>query len=206
MDGLHDLGGRQGFGRVLKEGKNDALHEPWEMAIAAIYPKLVNQKFFNYDEYRHAIERMAPRHYVSASYFERVFIATATLCVEKGVLSAEALNDRVGIPVPLASPSKPGRAASESLREFELGEKVRVKEDFVAGHTRCPAYIRGKKGVVVDKSPAYPFPDAAAHGLPAPKQRTFDVRFKSTDLWPDGAEDAEVHVGVFHQYLERCPD
>ena len=33
-----------------------------------------------------------------------------------------------------------------------------MKEDFVPGHIRMPGYIRGKVGVVVSESPAYPFP------------------------------------------------
>ena len=32
---------------------------------------------------------------------------------------------------------------------------------------------------------------------------TYDVRFSSTELWPDAAEPAQVHVGVFESYLER---
>ena len=63
--------------------------------------------------------------------------------------------------------------------------------------------IGGIRSCIVGISPEYPFPDAAAHGLPAKKQRTFDVCFRSTDLWPDGADEAEVHVGVFHAYLEK---
>jgi nitrile hydratase len=66
-----------------------------------------------------------------------------------------------------------------------------------------PAYIRGKRGVVVGISPAYPFPDAHAHGIEAEDERTCDVRFASTELWPEAAEQAMVHVGVFESYLER---
>jgi hypothetical protein len=68
---------------------------------------------------------------------------------------------------------------------------------------RMPAYIRGKRGVVVGVSPAYPFPDAHAHGVAAEDEPTYDVRFVSTELWPDAAEPALVHVGVFESYLER---
>ena len=50
-----------------------------------------------------------------------------------------------------------------------------------------PAYIRGKVGVVVGISPLYPFPDAAGHGMQAPMEPTYDVRFRSRDLWPIAA-------------------
>ena len=68
-----------------------------------------------------------------------------------------------------------------------------------------PGYIRGKTGVVVGISPAYPFPDAHAHGVAAEDEPTYDVRFRTEDLWPDSADKALVHVGVFESYLEQAP-
>ena len=78
---------------------------------------------------------------------------------------------------------------------------MRVKNEFVAGHTRMPAYIRGKQGVVVGISPAYPYPDAAGHGDLRFFEPTYDVCFDSQELWPNGSEAADVHVGVFQSYL-----
>ncbi len=46
-------------------------HEPWEKRVNALYSLAVKLGIFNMDEYRHAIERMEPRHYLSASYYER---------------------------------------------------------------------------------------------------------------------------------------
>ncbi|WP_233870619.1 nitrile hydratase subunit beta [Paraburkholderia adhaesiva] len=202
MDGLHDMGGRQGFGLVVMSGRREPFHDEWEVRAAAISARLIGQHVYNMDEFRHAIERMAPRHYICASYFERTFTAAATLCVEKGVISHAELNALSGEMVPLASPARPGRIAPADLPELRIGDWVTVKNEFVGGHTRVPAYVRGKRGQIVDISPAYPFADAAAHGLEPAAQRTFDVRFRSADLWPDCCDDAEVHVGLFHCYLE----
>jgi nitrile hydratase len=55
------------------------------------------------------------------------------------------------------------------------------------------------------ESPDYPFPDAHAHSVDAQDEPTYDVRFRSEDLWPDSADSALVHVGVFQSYLEREP-
>ncbi len=85
---------------------------------------------------------------------------------------------------------------------FQAGDRVRVTLDSVPGHMRLPGYIRGKVGVVVAESPAYPFPDAHAHGVASEDEPTYDVRFRSEDLWPNSAEPALVHVGVFQSYLE----
>lgn len=204
MDGFHDLGGRQGFGRVAFQGKTEPFHESWEIMISAISGKLVARHIYNMDEFRYAIERMDPRHYVGASYFERTFTAVATLCIEKGLIEHEALNAAVSEYVSISHGKKAGRVTPENLPELNIGDRVTVKPEFVPGHVRMPAYIRGKTGVIVGISPEYPFPDAAAHGLSTRKQRTFDVCFRSTDLWTDGADDAEVHVGVFHSYLKKA--
>ncbi len=52
-------------------------------------------------------------------------------------------------------------------------------------------------------TPPYPFPDAAGHGMQAPAEPTYDVRFRSRDLWPDSCDDALNHVGVFQSYFEK---
>ena len=156
------------------------------------------------DEYRHAIERMEPRHYLAASYYERSLTGLATLCVEKGFVTREELEQEAGGRFPLSGASAPGRPNAAARERFRPGDRVRVKEDFVPGHVRMPAYIRGKTGVVVSESPAYPFPDAHAHGVTAQDEPTYDVRFRSEDLWPNGADSASVHVGVFQSYLERA--
>ena len=203
MDGIHDLGGRQGFGPVRHVPDAPAFHAEWEKRINALYGLAVRRGLFNMDEYRHAIERMEPRHYLSASYYERTLTSLATLCVEKGVVTREELERRAEGAFPLALPAAAGRTNVVTRPRLAVGDRVRVRDDHVPGHVRMPAYIRGKRGVVVGLSPAYPFPDAHAHGVEAEDERTCDVRFVSTELWPNAAEPAMVHAGVFESYLDR---
>ena len=203
MDGMHDLGGKQGFGRVRYSLKAQTFHEPWEKRVNALYSLAVKLGIFNMDEYRHAIERMEPRHYLSASYYERSLTSLATLCVEKGIVTREELERRAQGQFPLSSPSAPGRGNVDGRQHLQPGDRVRVRADYVPGHVRMPGYIRGKTGVVVGVSPAYPFPDAHAHGVEAVDEPTYDVRFNAEELWPNSADPAFVHVGVFESYLER---
>ncbi len=203
MDGMHDLGGRQGFGAIRHTPDAPAFHARWEVRANSLYAFAVRRGIFNMDEYRHAIERMEPRHYLAASYYERSLTSLATLLVEKGVVTREELEARAQGLFPLAAASGPGRTNVPTRERLKPGDRVRVRADYVPGHVRMPAYIRGKAGVVVSESPAYPFPDAHAHGVEAQDEPTYDVRFRSEDLWPDAADDALVHVGVFESYLER---
>ena len=205
MDGIHDLGGRQGFGAVRYSRDAHAFHAEWEVRVNSLYAHAVRLGIFNMDEYRHAIERMEPRHYLTASYYERTLTSLATLLVEKGVVTREELERRAQGDFPLAAPSAPGRTNVATRERFMPGNRVRVRLDFVPGHIRMPAYIRGKTGVVVRESPAYPFPDAHAHSVEAQDEPTYDVRFRSEDLWPNSADKACVNVGVFQSYLERVP-
>ncbi len=204
MDAMHDLGGKQGFGPVRHSPTAQVFHAPWEKRVNALYSLAVKLGIFNMDEYRHAIERMEPRHYLSASYYERSLTSLATLCVEKGIMTREELERRAEGLFPLALPSAAGRSNVDGRERFQVGERVKVRTDLVAGHMRLPAYIRGKLGTVVSESPAYPFPDAHAHGVPADDEPTYDVRFSATELWPNSADSAFVHVGVFQSYLERA--
>ena len=204
MDGVHDLGGRQGFGPVRYTHDAAAFHARWEVRVNALYAQAVRAGLFNMDEYRHAIERMEPRHYLSASYYERSLTSLATLCIEKGIVPLAELEQRAGGAFRIAQPAAPGRGNVASRTSFVPGDRVRVRDDHVAGHVRMPAYIRGRTGVVVGVSPVYPFPDAHAHGVAAEDERTYDVRFDAEELWPGSADAALVHVAVFESYLQRA--
>jgi nitrile hydratase subunit beta len=203
MDGMHDLGGKQGFGPVRHSPQAQAFHATWEKRVNAMYSLAVKHGVFNMDEYRHAIERMEPRHYMTAGYYERTLTSLATLLVEKGITTHDELQTLAQGGFPLAQRSQAGRSNLPQRQVFNVGERVTVRTDHVPGHHRLPAYVRGKTGTVVGVSPAYPFPDAHAHGVPADDEPTYDVRFSSADLWPQAADAAFVHVGVFESYLQH---
>src|SRR6185312_954652 len=147
MDGMHDLGGRQGFGAVRYRPDARAFHEAWEVRVNSLYAFAVRRGIFNMDEYRHAIERMPPRHYLSASYYERSLTSLATLCVEKGVFTREELERRAEGEFPLSLPIGPGRGNAATRQQFKPGDRVCVRVEHISGHVRAPGYVRGKTGV-----------------------------------------------------------
>ncbi|MGH0030675.1 MAG: nitrile hydratase subunit beta [Myxococcota bacterium] len=206
MDGIHDLGGMQGFGAVEREADEPTFHEPWEATAFRLNAVAIGLlRAYNTDEYRHAVERMEPLHYLSARYYERMLTGVATLLVEKGVLTLADLEARAGGAFPLARPvAGPGAApgGGDGAR-FAVGDTVRVRNDHPAGHTRMPRYVRGKTGTVVFVAPRFSYPDAAAHGGPARSEHTCHVRFGARELWGDAAEeDTCVVVDLWDSYLE----
>lgn len=92
MSRMNDVGGQQGFGPVTEELDEPAFHADWEAHVFALNRALIGQGVYNLDEFRDAIERMAPQHYLAASYYEKWLHAIVTLLGEKGVVSAAELS------------------------------------------------------------------------------------------------------------------
>ena len=210
MDGIHDLGGMAGFGAVEIERDEPAFHEPWEARAFALNTLGIRVLgTYNVHEYRHAVERMDPAHYLAASYYERWFTGVATLFVEKGVVTRGELEARAGGPVPLSRPAAhvagpPAPAAAPP--RFAAGDSVRVREAHPAGHTRAPRYVRGRRGRIVRVSRRFEYPDLAGHALAAAEEPTYHVEFAARELWGDSAEASGcVVVDLWQSYLEAAP-
>lgn len=210
MDGIHDLGGMHGFGKVPHTNNSlsykPVFHEDWEhLAYSLLFLAADKLKNFSVDELRHAIERMDARHYFSSPYYDRIVIGTATLLVENGVITHEELNQYLGSEFLLARPYwSQGRAGQSGRKPFEVGDVVEVRDEFVSGHIRMPGYVRGKQGVVLHRTTVkWPFPDTIGHGKEAVAEPTYHVRFKVSDLWGTAADDGFVVVDLFESYLDK---
>jgi len=92
MSRVNDVGGMQGFGAVEQELGEPPFHSDWEAHVFAMNRALIGQGVYNLDEFRDAIERMTPQHYLESSYYEKWLHAISTLLVEKGVVSAAEIS------------------------------------------------------------------------------------------------------------------
>lgn len=210
MDGIHDLGGMTGFGAVEVERNEPVFHERWEaraFALNGIGLRVL--KAYNVHEYRHAVERMEPAHYLAAPYYERWFTAIATLMVEKGVVTHEELGRRAAGPFPLARPPVYANACEAKVTNqprFAANDRVTVRDIHPTGHTRVPRYVRGKTGHIVQSTPEFEFPDLAGHAKPAHKEPTYLVEFAAAELWPNAGETREsVVIDLWESYLDTAP-
>jgi len=104
VDGIHDLGGMQGFGAVAHTPAEPVFGAPWEARARALVTIVAGAVRSAGGEFRHAIERMAPGHYLTSSYYEHWLTAAATMAVEHGLLTREDLEARAGGPFPLSGP------------------------------------------------------------------------------------------------------
>ena len=206
MDGIHDLGGTQGFGAVRHAPDAKAFHEDWEKRVNALYSLAVRLGVFNMDEYRHAIERMEPRHYLTASYYERTLTSLATLCVEKGLVTREDLERRAGRRLPARAGERAGPRQRGGARALPR-RRSRPRQ----GATTSPATCACRPTSAAGSASSSPSrrrirsPTRTRTASLADDEPTYDVRFSTAELWPSSADAAYVHVGVFQSYLERAP-
>ena len=206
MDGVHDMGGMEGFGHIVHD--DQCFHAEWERRAFGL--SMATPIDGNIDDFRHAIERLDPIVYLGAGYYGRWLASIEVRLVERGLLSSDELDARAGSsarPFWTASASGPGhRTGSGSRREitreprFAAGDAVRALDVHPRGHTRLPRYIRGRTGVVQIVHPAFVFPDSNAHGQGEDPQYPYSVAFRAADLWGEG--DHLVHVDIFEPHLE----
>jgi nitrile hydratase len=222
INGVHDVGGMHGFGTVQREENEYPFHAAWEGSIHAIVEAALAQRLFNLDEFRHAIERMDPAHYLASPYYEHWLAAVETNLVEKGLLSRAEINSRVALiqerpdyALPRADDpdlttrilTSGGRAkksrGSEPTPRFHVGDYVVARNVHARGHTRLPRYVRGKRGQINRVHGIATFPDSNAHGHGKQPQAVYSVRFDGRELWGESAEACEsLYIDLWESYLD----
>src|SRR6266576_2634533 len=106
VDGVHDLGGLDGFGPVEHEDAEPLFAHEWERRIFRTMIGTINTLASPGGKFRHSIERMDPAHYLSSPYYEHWLTGVSTLAVEAGLTSHAALSARAGGSFPLSNPDR----------------------------------------------------------------------------------------------------
>ena len=79
---------------------------------------------------------------------------------------------------------------------------VRMLTEGVDGHTRLPAYARGRSGTIVECHRGWVYPDSNAHGRGEDPQYLYTVAFDGQELWgPDSEAGNLIHLDLFEPYL-----
>ncbi|MGH7923334.1 MAG: nitrile hydratase subunit beta [Candidatus Binatus sp.] len=216
MNGVHDLGGMDGFGPVVHERNEPVFHAAWEGRIYALANLVVRAAQVNIDEFRHAIERIPPARYLASTYYERWLAAAETLLVERGVVTREellAIQDASIDPALVAnavpsrgpSPFKEKSVQKPPRARFVKGARVRARNLNPSGHTRLPRYVRGKAGVVARDWGVFVFPDTNAHHAGAKSQHCYSVAFDACELWGKSTKAnsrERVYIDLWEDYME----
>jgi nitrile hydratase len=216
MDGIHDMGGMHGFGKVEPEPNEPVFHAAWEAHCLALNRAMGYTGIWTIDQTRAGIEELPPDVYLTSSYYKKWAVRLENLVVARGLAGADEIEAghalRPGKPLKRklaaadvantltrGSYSRPAAAPAR----FAPGDRVRTKNIHPPTHTRLPRYARDKIGVIEAIRGCHVFPDTAAVGQGEDPQWLYTVLFEGRELWGDSAEPSlKVSIEAFEPYLE----
>jgi nitrile hydratase beta subunit len=217
LNGVHDMGGMDGFGKVEPEPNEPPFHEKWEGRVLAMVRAMGAAGAFNIDTSRFYREALPPHVYLASSYYRKWLLGLEDNLVDKGYVTPSEL--AAGHSEGTAKPVKNGKFALEQVAKslvrghferpapapakFRIGDRVRARNMHPATHTRLPRYTRGHVGVIDRILGCQVFPDSAAMELGENPQWLYNVVFDGTELWgPDADPTVKISVDAFEPYLE----
>jgi nitrile hydratase len=217
VNGVHDMGGLQGMGPILRENNEPVFHARWEARVFALTRAVAAWGKWNIDASRHQREVIPAAEYLRMSYYEKFLVGLAELAIRSGLVTRAEVEsgkpargsnkmrppltrDKVSALVAKGIPASRNTGAEP---HFKVGQHVRARNINPPGHTRLPRYARGKLGVVERDHGIFVFPDTNAHFLGEKPQHVYSVRFAAMELWGDQANPHDaVYVNLWDDHLE----
>jgi nitrile hydratase len=216
MNGIHDLGGMQGFGPIVPEKNESVFHAPWEGRLVAMRRAIAAAGKLP-PVLRPVIESLPAEDYLRMSYYEKWYAAVVESLVAGGLVTREEITSSkpakgAAKSVPMLKPTEaamlPFRLPQVILKtaatpRYAIGQRVRTRKMNPIGHTRLPRYARGCTGVVERDRGVQAFPDTNVYGRGENPQHVYSVRFAARELWGEeaSARDA-VYLDLWEDYLE----
>jgi nitrile hydratase subunit beta len=219
MNGVHDMGGMDGFGKVEVEPNEPMFHAEWEARVLAMVRAMGAAGAFNIDTSRFYRETLPPQIYLNSSYYKKWLLGLEDLLVDKGFVAVNEL--ATGHALQPAKPLEHGKFTRDDVErimvrgkfgreptapaKFKPGDRVRAKNIHPATHTRLPRYVRGHVGVVERDHGCQVFPDTAATGAGESPQWLYTVVFNAAELWGGDADPTvKISIDAFEPYLEAA--
>jgi len=216
VNGVHDMGGMHGFGKIEPDLHEPPFHETWEGRVLAMQRAMSFTRAWNIDASRDAQERLPAQVYLSVSYYHRWALGLERNALEQGLIDADEVaaghalhagkrlervmtKSDVGNAFARGSFSRtPGQPA-----RFKPGDRVRTRNINPTSHTRLPRYARSREGVIETVHGCQVFPDSVASGGGEDPQWLYTVVFDGRQLWGANAEPTlKVSIEAFEPYLE----
>lgn len=217
MNGVHDMGGMDGFGKVEPEPNEPVFHTEWEGRVMAMNRAMGATGAWNIDMSRFSREMLPAHVYLASTYYQKWFLGLEQMLLERGLIDADEVEAghalRPGKPLKrgnftqgdvarVLSRGSFSRPAQGPAR-YKPGDRVRAKNIHPATHTRLPRYVRGHVGVVDRLHGTHVFPDSAATGQGDNPQWLYTVIFEGRELWgPDTDPTVKVSIDAFEPYLD----
>lgn len=218
MDGIHDLGGKQGYGPIEVDDDETPFHHDWEAREWGI-AQSARTPGITIDWWRHCRELIMPVDYIGRPYFDSWAQTDFSTYLEAGWMSLQDIDSAAHASAPGERPEMPpALSLQQALQEdrehaFRFDAKIDAEPAFApgqsvltasrghAGHTRLPQYARGRRGTIQVCHGAHVFPDLSAQGEEV-HQYCYSVMFTAAELWAE-AEDSpdKVYLDLWESYL-----
>jgi nitrile hydratase subunit beta len=221
MNGIHDIGGMQGFGRIEQEVDEPVFHEEWERRTFGTMVLFLATGMARIPELRYSVERLHAQCYLETPYFRTWIHSIEEALNSRGFTQIEDLLPHSapvgstkspvehGPPLPrnfvitALTTGVPSRVESQVTPRFAPGDKVTAKNIHPAGHTRLPRYVRGKKGEIVRLHGSFAVDDRTAHHLSSDPEQVYSVRFSARELWgPSAPEKDALYIDLWESHLD----
>jgi nitrile hydratase len=221
VNGLHDLGGMQGFGPVVIEPDEPPFHHPWERRAFAITLAAGYLGEWNIDQTRAIRERLPATESFATSYYELWLYGLERLLDDRGLVLNEERAARRQDPTVTVAPvdrvhALAARDVERALRtarasrtdddvepRYRVGDRVLTRTINPIDHTRLPRYTRGKRGLVMADHGVWIFGDSMGNDHGPDAQHVYGVRFEARELWGDAARAGDaVYVDLWDDHLE----
>jgi nitrile hydratase subunit beta len=217
MDGIHDVGGKLGFGKIFPTDEDlpfPALHDGRMLGIARAISRPAD---WNSDKFRHTRELEDPVQYLTRTYFDQWYKAYACMLVGSELVAIEELatgksqrmkSSDLNPPMTaddVARIKKTGTSFErpyDDMPKFHAEDRVRARKISPTGHCRLPAYVRGHMGEITACHGAHVLADVSAHNQKA-VEPLYTVRFRLSDLFPERSGSVDlVHLDLWESHLE----
>jgi len=211
VNSVHDMGGMDGFGPIVREKDEPVFHADWEGRVFALVSAVPFVVPFDDDLFRQAIERTPPTAYLHSSYYALWLRALESLLKERGLPEAgntptpPLAADAVAAAVAAGASSRQPEEAI--LARFAVGDAVIARNINPTGHTRLPRYARGKRGIVLKCHGGFRFPDSNASGDGPAPQHVYTVAFTAAALWGHEGRTGQdkICLDLWDAYLDLDP-
>ena len=140
MDGVHDLGGREGFGPIVDKADDKVIHAEWEIRDFAMKQSSAMGRSWTIDWFRHCRELADPIDYLTRPYYDQWLTTLAAQLIDEGYLSLDEI--KRGAPAFAAKPGLPPQTAEAARaivkRPRSFAVSVNTPPRFAIGATvRC---------------------------------------------------------------------
>ena len=113
MNGVHDMGGMDGFGKVEVEPNEPMFHTRWESRVLAMVRAMGAAGAFNIDTSRFYREMLPPHVYLASSYYRKWFLGLEDMLLDKGFIAKEDI--AAAHAVTPARPLTPGKLTVDNV-------------------------------------------------------------------------------------------